>query len=416
MNNPSLHTILILGSGFGGIRCALDLHDRLKNRDDIQIVLVDKRPYQVFNSSLYEVAAAKAPREAVCLPIRKAVHKRSIRFIQDIVEKIDPVGQSVTLHQYGELHYNYLVVALGAVPNDYGIPGLRDHAISFYSFDDALAVRRQVQHLMRTKGKVNLVIGGGGPTGTELAAAFRYYEHDFCSHKKHKDEHLSVTLVEAGSQLLNGLPTEMAIQTDKKLRQLGANLSYGNAIKKVTAKSITLADGSTLPYDVFVWSGGIKANAIIQEAGFALDSRGRLLVSKNLHAKGYTRVYGIGDITSFAIDSKHTLPQVAPHAIWQGEHVAKNIARQINKQHVQPYEPKNFPTLIPLGGNDGLLRWGPYIFGGRLTLWAKRLVEWDYFTGILPISTAWHVAIRGKHTRHTIGHDAHDPIHLLLGR
>lgn len=396
-------TVLILGGGFGGIRCALDLHDRLGSRqNDIDIILVDKRPHQVFYSSLYEVAAAKMPKDAICLPIHKAINKRAIRFLRDSVEQIDPITQDVTLHSHGTIKYDYLVVALGCVPNDFNISGLRDYALTFNSFDNALALRRQAQHHLKTADTLRLVIGGGGPTGVELAAAFRYFAHDFCRHSgQSKDQHLSVTLIELGGRLLNGLPIEMANYSHKKLKKLGVKVFYNTGIQKVKNNAITLTDGNTMPYDLLVWTGGVKPNPIVRAAAFEFDGRGRMMVNKALQARGFSRVYAIGDITNYSVSPKKSLPQVAPHAIWEGEHVASNIYRQITDQQPLPYHLHTFPTLIPLGGNDGILRWNKLIITGRLVLWIKKLVEWHYISGVLPFTAAWHVAVRGTHTSHT---------------
>lgn len=403
MNNK-LQTILVLGAGFGGLRCAIDLHDRLKQDENVQIILVDKYPYQSFHAALYEVAAAHMPKEAICLPIRKAIGNRNIRFYQDIVEQLDPMRQEVTLHRQGTVRYDYLVLALGCVPNDYHIPGLGDHAHQFYTFENALSVRRHVEATLRTQENVRVVIGGGGPTGTELAAAFRYFASDFCKHRGRHQQHLHVDLIELSGHLLTGMPSKMAHAADKYLKRLGVHAYYNAGIAKVRSRSLTLTDGNTIPYDILIWTGGIKTNPVVQSAAdvLPLDPRGRIVITKYLQAKGFSRIYAIGDIASFATGKHQSLPQVAPHAIWQGGHVARNIIKQLHDEHPIAYDPSSFPTVIPLGGEYGILRWHNRIFTGRWTLWAKKYFEWVYLSESLPFLAAWKMAINGEHHRHTV--------------
>jgi NADH dehydrogenase len=393
-------TIVILGAGFAGIRCAVDLYDRTKHKDDVKIILIDKSPYQSFYPSLYEVAAAHMPKEANCLPIRQVIGKRSIHFLQDIVDQIDPVNQQIHLHRHNTVRYDYLVLALGSVPNDYHIPGLADYAHCFNGFDTALQVRRHVESALRTQEDVRLVIGGAGPTGVELAAAFRYFAEDFCRHRNNHQQHLSVELIELSGHPLTGFPSKMAKLTDRYLRKLGVKPYYNVGIAKVTDKTITLTDKSQIPYDVLVWTGGIKPNPVIRHETFEYDNRGRILTNKYLQAKGFSRIFVIGDIASVATGRKSTLPQVAPHAYSEGAHVARNLTRILNEQDLIAYEPDNAPTVIPLGAEYGLFRWRNQVWAGKWVMLLKRLIEWRYLAGIMPLSIAWKMAIDGEHHRH----------------
>lgn len=392
-------TILILGSGFAGLRCALDLADRIGRRPDVRIILVDKESAQVVHARLYEVAAAKVPREVLCLPIDAITKNRPLTFIQDRVVSLDPLHQEVKLHRTGVITYNYLVIALGSVPNDYGISGLTDHAFFFGTFDQALRLRQAITHHGRHHSETKVVIGGGGPTGVEIAASLHYHYQDLLPAKLKNKHKLSVEIIELAPHLLGNLSPKIQQGTERYLRRHHVKLRFGQAITRVTDETIVLANKSVVPYDLFVWTGGVKPNPVINHSGFLFDKSGKILTSPTLQARGFAKVYVAGDTAAFTGPDNHSLPAIAPYAFWQGGHIAANIARQILGNSPIPFKPPTAPIFIPLGEDRAFLSYGGLSLGGRWILTLRLLVDFYYLAGLLPIGLAWRLAFTDKHLK-----------------
>jgi NADH:ubiquinone reductase (H+-translocating) len=101
---------------------------------------------------LHEVAASDLDITAVVNPIRKML--RRTHFFDGEVKSIDLANKRVRVshgikasHSH-ELHYDHLVLALGAVTNFYNIPGLEERALTMKSLADAVYLRnRLIEHL-----------------------------------------------------------------------------------------------------------------------------------------------------------------------------------------------------------------------------------------------------------------------------
>ncbi len=389
--------IIILGSGFAGLRCAINLGHRIKGRSDVELILVDKRPYQNIYPSFYQIIAEVAKKDAVCIPIAETIADLPIQFIQDWVEDIDPVNQRVKLHQNDTLHYDYLVLGLGAVMNDYHIPGLADYATRFNNFEDLVVLRRELKEKLKKHDKVTIAVGGGGPTGVEVSLAFRYLAKKLG--RRDKNKQIEVILIEQAEHVLGQFNPQFITATEEILAKAGVTLKLGATIKKITNNSVELETGVKVTSDLFIWTGGVMVNPLIGQAGFELDAKGRVLVNKYLQVKGYSKTYAVGDVAGFWVNKDETLPQIVPYAIRQGRLVADNIARQLHDQHPAPFHPGNAINLIPLAGYTGLFRFNSHVFQGRWVLWLNQWLNFYYLSGILPLSTAWMIAMDGRHRR-----------------
>ena len=183
------HKILILGGGFAGVKCALELQK--KNLDNVKITLVSDRPHFEYHGALYRVVAGSSPLE-VCVPIREILDFEKIEFVVDRIAKIDPKNFEVCSEQGSCYEYDTLVVGLGSETNYFGIPGLEEHSHGMKTIPDALALKGHIHEVIEacvngTKADKlcagNFVVVGGGPTGVELAAELAVYTRKLA--KKH---------------------------------------------------------------------------------------------------------------------------------------------------------------------------------------------------------------------------------------
>ncbi len=378
-------TILILGAGIAGLRCALDLADQIGERKDSKIVLVNKTPYHTLHSTLYEVVTAKDIREVLCMPLRELIGKRPIHLIIDTVKQIDPIHQKVSLNQSGTIRYDYLVIGLGNTPDIGKVPGIAEYATVLNSFEDALYLRAIVNELLIKKKKISVVIGGAGAVGCELAGTLAYFNKELCQGRDSYEAQVVIDLIEQGGRVLPGEETHLALAMEQKLRTLGVSLYFGKAIKRVNKMHVKLSNNSDIPYDLLIWTGGSHGTRPVNEVGFETDARDRIRVMPNLQARGFSRVYVVGDAAHFGVTKRQSLSPSVVYATTQGAHVAKNIYRQLHNHPQQSYVPPLNPRAFNFGNYAALLPIKSWTLYGKFGLLLKKLLVFDYLLNIMPL-------------------------------
>lgn len=376
--------ILILGGGMAGLQAALGLARRLDRSAHHQIFLISKEPYHYIHRELYGIPAGEATQRTVCLSVQDLIGDQPIEFIHDRVVALKPTTRQVELESTGLLGYDYLVVALGARPTDFGIEGLADHAYQFNTLDDALHLRQALRQLVRRRGQsFKIVVGGGGITGTELTARLA---------SVYKKPTFQFQIVEQSPHLLAGFSSRFSQLAEQELKGLGVDLLFERTIKSVTPSQLKLANGKPIDFDLFIWAGGVQGNPILKQSGLAVDKAGRAIVNSVLQARGFSRIYVVGDSASFSAGRDRPLPVAAPYAVTQGMQVAESIARQLHGQLPIPYEPHGFPTFVTLGHDTALGLFGPIVLKGKLMRFGHLTAEFVYLHQLLPFSQAWNIA------------------------
>jgi len=389
------HNIVILGAGVAGMQVAQTLSKKIKD-DKYKIILIDKSLFHIFQSDLYEVATAYkktmtreclvALRETVASPINKMIDTNKISFIRDQITNIDYSNKEIALKKGEKIKYEFLAITLGAVTNYYGINGIEKHSMPLKTVDDAIAINcRLDQHLYDlNKNKqnkiVNIVIGGGGPTGVETAAELSRSLNKLAKKYKYNRKKIKVQIIN-GSDKLGSIDKKVSDIIEKRLKKLGINVTLNSFINSVTRKEIITKSGKTLrkvKYDILIWTGGIKINPIIKRT---------LKVNEYLQTTFDTKVFAAGD--NAIVQTKNgNLPQVAYIAFNEGKAVAHNIIRSINNEDLKKFKPIMPPTLIPLGGRIAIFHYKWLTFYGRWCWFARNLIFLKYALSILPIHKA----------------------------
>lgn len=416
--------IVILGAGFGGLRVALDLAKAGRRIEGHDVVLVDRVFHHVYTPLLYEVATGYFGEErsekamelwerilckGVCIRIEQLpaiVSGKHIRFESGEVERIDRGGSRVMLSGGRELPYDYLVVALGAETDYFGIPGIREHAIPFKTARDALTLRRRIMKFVEAQAegreeKVCVAIGGGGPTGVELAAEVTNMLRKMLSQGVVNKARCAVMLIEAAPRMLGAFPEKVAAAVEKRLQKLGVSVMAGVAVTAVTGKAVSLENRATgeqqeIEADVFVWTGGVRGNRVIAESGFSVDKKGRAPVDEFLRAEGEERIFVIGDGAASPNPKFKTEPGLAYVATKQGRFAAENILRTMEGKSLKRYEPlRRVDAIIPLGGKHEYAVVSGFAFHGFFAWLIRRFVDLRYFLSILPFRSALFFWLRG---------------------
>ncbi|MBI3304868.1 NAD(P)/FAD-dependent oxidoreductase [Candidatus Parcubacteria bacterium] len=395
--------IVILGGGFGGVACALEL-GRLIRRHRLsahaRVFLVDRQSGQLYQPALYEAAAstkADAPafklRQAITVPYEEILARTGVQFIQAEVLSVNPMSRTVELRGGSTLPYSQLVLALGAEPNFFGIPGLAEHAFTFKSFTSIIRLRNHIGEALLRGERQPLVICGGGTTGVEVAGELVGLARKLGWAKP------DITIIEASPGILSGFHPAVVAAVSERLKNLGVRVRTNAKVVSSDAGGVWITEAGRNQSEyvrslVTIWTGGIQPNRILKELLLPRDVRGRAEVNTALLCTPNT--YAIGDNSCFVDPkTKKPLPAVARIAIAQGKVAARNTIATILRQPAMPYPVHRYPVVIPVGGKWAMADMIYLRIWGFLGWCIKQLVELLYLFSILPFSRAVAVWTRG---------------------
>lgn len=413
-------SVVVLGAGFGGLRAAIDIAKalrRLKLLDRYEVVLADRNDCHLYVPLLYKVAASFDPEyeEKCTYDIATIIEGLPIRFVNAEVSSLDLSNGNIYLKSSGKqaglpvenLHANYLVLALGSETNFFGIPGMQENALQLKTLESALQIRETVKAAFDVGSRpgaaeTNIIIGGAGPNGIELASEIRLFANR--AQSENSNLHVSVSIVEAMPGILNGLDARGAKIAAGRLAQLGIAVKTNMKITGVSSSEIAIADNPPMPFNVFIWTGGVRTPELLTELPIAKDQRGKPLAKNDMACVPGTpdlklapMIYGIGDSICF-MDPKtgHAVPAVAHVAILEGQIAARNIIAEIKRSELggheflaSVYRPGDYPWVIPAGENWAIAKLGPFVFSGWLGWEFSRLVELYYLSMIMSPVRAW---------------------------
>jgi len=351
--------VVIIGGGFAGLQLAKSLKNSA-----FQIVLIDKNNYHQFQPLFYQVATSGLEPSAISFPLRKAFqNQKHIHFRMASLEKVEAEKKHI-LTDIGALHYDYLVLAVGANTNYFDNKNIQQKAIPMKSLSEAIKLRNVIlsnfeKALNETdeaniESLLNFVIVGGGPTGTELAGALAemkknilpkdYPELDFTKMK--------IYLLEAAGKVLNGYSEVSSKKGKAYLEKLGVHVRTNTFVKDYDGKFVQLADGELLATDTLIWAAGIKGNPVngLEEESF--DRGARLKVDEHNLVQNHSNIYAIGDIALMHTEVyENGHPQVAQVAIQQAIVLAKNLVAHEKGHALKPFKYKDKGSLATIGRN-----------------------------------------------------------------
>jgi NADH dehydrogenase len=375
--------IVIIGGGFGGLYAAKTLA-----RTEVTITLVDRRNYHLFQPLLYQVATAALNPSDIAAPIRAVLRKqKNASVIMGDVQAIDTDKRIVTMAD-GELAYDILIVATGATHSYFNHPEWEENAPGLKTIEDALEIRRRVLRAFeaaeretdpeRQKAWLTFVIVGAGPTGVELAGALSEIARqtmlrDF---RRINPTSARVILVEGKERVLPPYPPPLSAKAADQLRNLGVEVITDAIVTRINDHEVCVGD-TTIPTRTVLWAAGVQASPLSKSLGVPLDRAGRVLVESDLSIAGHPEVFVIGDLAAVKNDGS-LVPGVAPAAIQEGIHTAKNIARVVNGQPTLPFRYRDKGSLATIGRAAGVADFGPLKLSGFIA-WAAWLAIHIFF-------------------------------------
>ena len=395
MNKPK---VVILGGGFGGLAAARALH---KAAD---VTVVDRHNYQTFLPLLYQVSTAGLAADHVAYPIRGALRKTPVKFRMGSPIAIDHKNKEVKLDSSELLKFDHLIVALGSVTADFGIPGVKEFTLGMKTVSEALTIRaeimRRFEDLCRFEDdtKLSITVVGGGPTGVEMAGAIaELIRGPLKSDQANAAAHINITLIEAGPRLLPPFAPSLSSRTKKDLEKLGVKVLLNAAVKEVEHRKIKLKDGTTISSEITIWAAGVKGSDAMGQLNLPTVAN-RVAVDPTMQVKNYPNVWALGDIAAAIGKDGNTLPMVAPVAIQQGKFIAKQIMRLSKNQKLENFKYLDKGSMATIGRNkaivqvkglkiSGAIAWLIwlwlhlfYLLGGRNKIGTMADWTWNYLT------------------------------------
>lgn len=330
--------IIIVGAGFGGIEVAKSLG----NHPGIDVKVIDKRNHHLFQPLLYQVAIAGLSPADISFPIRSILGKyQNIDVIMDEVIKLSHKDHIIETKNGHEYQYDELIFSCGATHSYFGKEEWEDYAPGLKTVEHALEIRRRVlscfekaetDSFHQKNGKINFFIIGAGPTGVELAGAIAEITDATIGSDFHniKRENISINIIEAGDRVLAQFDQTLSVKAKKSLEKFKVNVLLNERVINIDDKNIQTDKGTYMASTV-IWAAGVSAPKINKYISEYCDRAGRIIVDENFNIKESENIYVIGDQANYTFKGK-VLPGLAPVAIQQGRHLAKNIKRKLKSQ------------------------------------------------------------------------------------
>jgi NADH dehydrogenase len=394
--------IVIVGGGAGGLELATRLGARYgRKRHDI--ILVERNRTHIWKPLLHEVAAGSLDANLDEVGYRSHGHRWGYRFFHGTFDGIDAEAREVTiaplLDEDGSeliaghrIRYDYLVLAIGSVTNDFGIPGVAENCLRL---DDRLQADRfrnkLLNHCLRVSramskdpscdAHVRIAIVGGGATGVELAAelynaasALRHYGLEVFD-----EQRLEVTLIEAGERILPALPERLAEAARHELEALGVRVLTGMTVGEVTPQAIVAKSGERIEAELRIWAAGVKGMPIGGSAGGVERNRnGQFVVRPTLQTVGDDRIFAIGDCACFVPPGEERpVPPRAQAAHQMASTVYRNLVRLMSGREPRPFVYKDHGSLVSLSRFSTVGSLMGNLIGGRMAI-EGRLARFVY--------------------------------------
>ena len=398
--------VIIVGGGFGGIQLAKKLRGK-----EVQILMLDRHNYHTFQPLLYQVATGSLEADSIAFPLRKIFKgQKNFIFRNADVSAINPEKKAVSTN-IGDYSYDYLVLATGSDTNFFGSRDLEHYTMPMKTIPEALNLRSMIlqnleEALIATdpvtkEGLLNFVIVGGGPTGVELSGSLAELKNHVLN-KEYPELNISeinIYLIEGSPVLLGPMSPQSQEHSKGFLSEMGVNVLTGGSVTSYNGHTIKLSSGIEIISKNVLWSAGVKGEVPAGVPQEKIVRGGRIKVDEFNRVEGYDDIFAIGDVASMQTEEfPNGHPGVAPAAVQQGKHLAKNLIRILNKEQLEPFKYFDKGSMATIGRNravvdlgkirfQGVFAWFVWMFVHLMSLvgFRNRLVvlvnwTWSYFS------------------------------------
>ncbi|MXR51386.1 FAD-dependent oxidoreductase [Halovenus sp. WSH3] len=334
--------VVVLGSGYAGAGAVQSLESSLSG--DAEITWVSDVDYHLILHETHRCISDPSVKEKVAIPIEE-IKSSSTEFIQATVEGVDTDERTVDLEDGETIGYDYLLVGLGTQTAFFGIDGLKEHAHTLKSLDDALGIHDAVVAAADEATQTDpaqIVIGGAGLSGIQTAG-------EIARLRDERSAPLDIHLVEGLDEIFPGNDDSIQSALRDLLEERNVNILTGEFIGEVDDDTVYIGEETELDYDVLIWTGGITGREAVRDANVDKDERNYRLEAGQTFQTSDDRVFAIGDAALIDQPGDDPAPPTA-QAAWQAAEVAgENIAREIRGQPLKNWTYKDKGTVVSVG-------------------------------------------------------------------
>ncbi len=377
---PDLHHIVVVGGGAGGLELATRLGNKL-GRDrwwgrkaKAAVTLVDRARTHIWKPLLHEIAAGSmdVDRHEVEYMAQGHWHHFRYRYGEmigldrankrvQLGRTVDEDGREITPERW--VPYDTLVIAIGSVSNDFGVPGVAKHAIMLDTPEQAerfnrrllnACVRANTQPGPLRPEQLHVAIIGAGATGTELSAELHGTARGvvaFGLDNIDPEKDIKITLIEAADRILSALPPRISTATAEILGGLGVQIRTNARVTEVTETGVKLANGDFIPSELVVWAAGVKGPDVLRNLdGLEVSRSGQLVITPTLETTSDPDIFAFGDCAYLVPPGEdHPVPPRAQAAHQQASHLRRQLQARLNGLPLKPFVYRDFGSLVSLG-------------------------------------------------------------------
>ena len=395
---PKRPQVVIIGGGFAGLYTAKHL-----NGVPVEITLIDKRNFHLFQPLLYQVATGSLSPADIASPLRGVLKgQKNVQVLMDEAIDIDPEQQKVILQDHPPIAYDWLVVATGVSHHYFGNDQWAKVAPGLKTIEDALTMRQRIFHAFEAAEKnvdpdqqqawLTFVIVGAGPTGVELAGSIAEIAHSSLKNNFHRIDtcQTKILLIEGVDRVLPPYKPNLSARAQRDLEHLGVTVLTERLVTDITADQVTIRHGDrteTITAKTVLWAAGVRASEmgkiVADRTGAELDRAGRVVVNPDLSVANYNNLFVLGDLANYAHQGDRPLPGVAPVAMQEAAYLSKLIPARLNNRETKPFYYADYGSLAVIGQNKAVVDVGFAQFTGLVAwmiwVWAHvyYLIEFD---------------------------------------
>ena len=390
--------VVILGGGFGGMSTAQRL-ERIVARDpSLEVTLVSQSNFLLYTPMLAEVASSGLEPQYISAPVRASCPHT--RFHRGQVVDINTETQLVRVRSGGsvpaeELPYDHLVLALGSVPNYYGLPGMEQHSFKLKTLEDATRLRNHIIGLLEDldvepddeeRGSwLTFAVAGGGFAGTEAIAELFDMVHSVLRfYPNIRAADLRFVLIHSRDRILPELGAQLGDYALRKLRARGIEFMLETRVAGAAPDAVLLSDGGSVPTHTLVWTAGNQPNPLLETLPCQRNGAGAVVVNSALQVEGLTNVWAVGDCAE--IPDPHnegrSYPPTAQHALREGKTVAENIAAALRGKPIKQFRFRAIGVLVGLGHRTAAAEIRGWRFSGLLAWFMWRTIYLSKLPGM----------------------------------
>ncbi|PID77702.1 MAG: NADH dehydrogenase FAD-containing subunit [Deltaproteobacteria bacterium] len=370
--------VLILGGGYGGLKCAVTLQNKLKDKD-VEVTLISKHDYHYQTTLLHKVAAGTCDGKKLRIFYRNILDR--VGFIKDEIEKID-LEQRAVSGRAASYTYDYLVISLGFEVNSYGISGVKEYAYGISTLDVSLQILTKIEDNFKNytydqdPNNLSVIVCGNGFTGVEFVSEFAKKARSLCRIYGLDRELLKIYLIGRCEQVLPMFDEKLGKAAAQKLKDIGVTMVTG-CIVRCERDGVVIQNGEQeekISGNMIIWSTGVKGSSIIEKSGIK-NQGGSVEVNEFLQMPSNKNVFVIGD-SAIVKDGDRPYPHTAQIASQMGEHCALSLIRLLNDEEpCKKFVFKHKGTICSIGHTDGVGKVFGFNVRGELAAFMKNMIE-----------------------------------------